>query len=157
MAESTLPIGPRILSAIRRYITVGTLVQGRRRLDVRSRFVVASTHVALVVGLALSLLPLGCAGVVVTQRILEGQGPSLNFSELWQGALFCIVLGPFFSWIVLMPLAGRLAAGLESVVVPIYRAILWKPERFEEIYSRPLPRSGASGKSRPKRRNIHEE
>lgn len=55
--------------------------------------------------------------------------------------MFGLVIWPLISWYGIRPALGRFASGLVAFFLPIYRAVIWKPERWRELYAKPLPSS----------------
>jgi len=103
--------------------------QNRPR-DLRSNFVVRASWVGFGLGAGASVL-LG-----LSELVHASSGCSI-----FQDVLGGFIIGPYLSWVVVKPLVGRSAALLESFFLPIYRAVVWNPERYRETYGKPLPHS----------------
>jgi hypothetical protein len=127
----------------RRQIPLARLTTVRRDVNLRSGWVVAVTRAAFVVGVALGLFPLGVEVFSFFRQAFAGTIAAPAWDEVLQAGLVGFLLGPSLSWVLLMPIAGRMAAGVEAVVLPVYRAFAWSPERYQEIYGKPLPQSSS--------------
>ena len=92
-----------------------------RPLDVRSRFVIGASWVGFGISVAWGLIPF-C--------IRPDDGSK---------GVFGLVIWPLISWYWVRPFVGRIASGLGAFFLPIYRAVVWKPERYRAVYGKPLP------------------
>jgi hypothetical protein len=104
----------------------------RSPLDVRSRFAVVASWIGFGVSVGLGLVPLWFVFFPLPRN------PNATF-ELGDDTrvVFSLVIWPLVSWYGVRPLVG----GLAACFLPIYHAVIWKPERYQEVYDKPLPHS----------------